>query len=518
MIQLSRSGLVRHGLSKDMHALVSITVGTILSIPGPSVSIPSANEAYRTGVPKKCCTVGYAFNEDLECVKIPAQDSVEARALASQALPEILAVIVPAHPSACAEGATPRRLEDVPRRADGTIFLPIEFCFEKITNGTRVLVGCPNGTRPSAAAEATTARARSRADQESKHEDYRGESKRFFVVPRDLGTVVFWGAQTYMSTNIAHVIMCVVVVVTYLSVPELGKGLYNRSVLRHNVCLLALGCILSFLGYCHLCDCPVEDDLVSFLWLLLQYFTITTVFWLNVICFDMTLSITRFRWMLGSGRRSDREENRRLLLYGIFAWGGALLPTVCAAFFEFCPGVPTNFPLKPNYYRYRLGPNPVVNIYFFAVPMLTLFCNNLLFIFTTYRILRMQQSTEMATKSHTNVLRKKYFLFLRLYLLMGAPWFFGSLFACWNKLVTLKICRLIQPILWLLMLVARKDFRYKLTRALRPGLRAREATEKNDANAVGNRTVTKQFCAEIPTRKTSDDASMDNGVNPTECC
>ncbi|XP_063978662.1 probable G-protein coupled receptor Mth-like 1 [Diachasmimorpha longicaudata] len=272
-----------------------------------------------------------------------------------------------------------------------------------------------------------------------------------------LGSVIFWGAQTYMSTNLAHMILCIVVVLVYLSVPELGRGLYNRAVVRHNICLLMQGVVLQLLGYCELKDCRINDHVMILLWLILQYFTIATVFWLNGISFDMTLAITKFRWIGQNAHKSGEVESRKLLMYSIFAWGGPLLPALLAALCDYIPQVPQHFVLKPNYLNYRNGPSAVVNLYFFLLPAFVLLLNNILFVFTTHRIVKIQRSTEIATRNQKNILTKKYFLFLRLYLLMGAPWFFGMLLACLNILIVLKICRMIQPILWLVMLTTHKD-------------------------------------------------------------
>lgn len=452
--------------------------------------------------PNKCCVAGYVFNEDLECVhhakldrlNYTMHDHAWRTISSSQQHPQrIVTVIASTQGLNCRDNeedndSSRRRPRDLPHIY--SIFRALrDYCIENMINGTTVLIKCaevgsgvtPDGensttvvmkttkttsTTTTTVITVTTVTTITTVSVATNVSSREGEEE---IVHHcnDLRSLFFWGAQTYMDTNVAHVVLSTIVVVVYLSVPELGRSIYNRAVLRHNVCLLLQGCLLTFLAYCNLCGVPMSDDFETLLWILMQYFTNATVFWLNVICFDMALSITRFRWMMGSGQQTSREENRRLLLYGVFAWGGALLPAVVAVILEFCPGISEDLPLKPNYRRYHGGPNYVVNIYFFGIPLLTLFWNNVLFAFTTYKIIRIQRSTEIATRNHTNVLRKKYFLFLQLYLLMGAPWFFGLLLACMNNLVVMKICRLIWPILWLLMLATHKKLRRKLVNKLR---------------------------------------------------
>ncbi|XP_029679870.1 uncharacterized protein LOC115245603 [Formica exsecta] len=445
---------------------------------------------HETNAPTKCCVADYAFDENLKCIHVElnkfnytTHDAWQT--ISSEPLQQIVTMFafVPGLSCRVDDADTNRH----PVRGYATFLEPKDYCIENMINGTIVLIKCTemalnkeNWTETMMVTKTTmiitvtaitTITTMANMTKEDREENVHHNN--------NLRTVFFWGAQTYMDTNVAHVILCIIVVVVYLSVPKLGKSIYNRAVLRHNVCLLLQGCILMFLGFCELCNCPMSDDFATFLWIVLQYFTNATVFWLNVICFDMTLSITRFRWMVGFGQQTNQEENRRLLLYGVFAWGSALIPAIVAFILEFFHGIPDDFPLKPNYRRYRGGPNLVVNIYFFGIPLLTLFWNNVLFVFTTYKIIRIQQSTEIATRNNTNALKKKYFLFLQLYLLMGAPWFFGLLFACLNKLVVLKICRMIWPILWLLMLATHKKMRQKLASSLRCITKKRETTATN---------------------------------------
>lgn len=485
-------------------ATAGVTIYLLLQLCVSTATTYSTKGTYRNiprNVPWKCCPADHAFNEDLECVHVEPdkfnytthRDNDRWQAI--QQHPQQIVTVV-----AFAQGLSCR--DDPPnshflRTYAKNPRLSREYCVERMINGTVVLAKCPRVEDDSTASMTLVTRttittvttitmttimtkmtmlvANASSNVSSNVSSQKGEN-----VPHcnhGLRTIVFWGAQTYMDTNVAHMILCIIVVIIYLFVPELGKSIHNRAVLRHNICLMSLGCILTLFGYCELRECPMSNGLTTFLWITLQYFTNATGFWLNVICFDMTLSITRFRWTVGSGQRTNREENRQLLLYGTFAWGGALIPAVIAFILEYYPGIPEDFPLKPNYIRYHGGPNLVVNLYFFGIPLITLFWNNVLFVFTTYKIIRIQRSTEIATRNQTNVLRKKYFLFLQMYLLMGAPWFFGSLLACMNNLVILKICRLYQPMLWLLMLPTHKKLRQKFSRNL-------PCTKKREDNAT----------------------------------
>jgi hypothetical protein len=480
-------------------------MGLVLLCLALSVLSRPTDVVYRANSPRKCCDIGYAFNDNLECTHVEPDrlnyTTYDAwRTLATQHPQQIITVIASVQDLRCrvhgADWYSMRHSSRVPR-------VSWEYCVENMINGTAVLAKCPTTSQETntevmsdtgSSAESmimtrmttivtvttitTTITARMMISNVANTSSNLTDNGQQLIHhhSNDLRTVYFWGAQTYMDTNLAHVVLCSIVVTVYMLVPNLGRSIHNRAVLRHNVCLLLQGSFLLFFGYCDMRECFINDDLAVFLWIVQQYFTNATVFWLNVICVDMTLSITRFRWLVGSGQWTNQEENRRFLMYSVFAWGGALIPAIVAFILEFYPGIPEDFPLKPNYRRYRGGPNFIVNIYYFGLPLLTLFWNNVLFVFTTYKIIRIQRSTEIATRNQTNALRKKYFLFLQMYLLMGAPWFFGLLLACLNKLVVLKICRLIWPIIWLLMLAAQKKLLQRITNKLRSVTKMRKAS------------------------------------------
>lgn len=417
------SSTVSHSISHKMDGFTMLRKIFLLVLVSTLIETSQSKQLYKLQISRKCCSVGYIFNEKIICVNRTAK-----------IMNDYEEIVIKDGLSCQSNDLLDRNnTQQIDRLTYTILNVPDNFCIMDSNNGTKVLTRCADRRHSS------------------------------FI---DLGTITFFGAQTYMFINFAHVVLCIVVVVIHLAVPTLGHSLYNRAVLRHNICLLMHGVILQLLGFCELTkSCQFNDKLMIFWWLCLQYFTIATVFWLNVICYDMTLAITRFRWIGGNGTRSDSTETRRLFMYGLFAWGGPLIPTVIAGLCDYIPGVQSDFILKPNFLDFRKGPSLTINLYFFLVPAFTLLLNNILFVFTTYRIITIQRSTKIATRNQTNLLKQKYFIFLRLYLLMGAPWFFGMIFGiCWNKLVILKMCRLVQPTLWLLMLITYKEIVMKIKR------------------------------------------------------
>ncbi|XP_058794241.1 uncharacterized protein LOC131665961 [Phymastichus coffea] len=222
------------------------------------------------------------------------------------------------------------------------------------------------------------------------------------TIAHGLHAVEFWRAQTYTYVNIVHCLVCVLVVIIYCTLPKAKKNLYNRAVLQHNISLLILGGILTVLGLCQLSEeCPLNDLAIRLLWLSLQYFTNATVFWLHALSLGITPMISQLCWISASEKRDN--EDRKLLFYVLAAYDGALLPTITAALFEFVPLIPGDHPLKANF---------IIEA--------------------------------------SNVL-------------MSAPWFFGTLLVCFNRLVVLKLCRTLQPVLWLVIITSSARAVHQLT-------------------------------------------------------
>lgn len=262
----------------------------------------------------------------------------------------------------------------------------------------------------------------------------------------------FWGATIVVFANLIYIFPYIIVIVFFFAIGDLRKRAYDKAVLGYNASQLAIAVVLAIIGYFVLCHKPITPAWIYIvLGLTLQFLTVASVFWLNVICFDMTLVITRFRWIPGSDITGS-EENRKFRMYAAYAWGGGAIVTAITCFVEFSPWIPASSPLKPNFERFDDGANYAVIFYVSTVPMITLILNNVLFVYTTYKVIKIRKSTAVANENNKNV-RKKYFVFLRLYLLMDAPWILGVLAAVYSDLWSLKFCRMLQPILMLLAIL-----------------------------------------------------------------
>lgn len=269
----------------------------------------------------------------------------------------------------------------------------------------------------------------------------------------------FWGANIVVFANTIYIIPYAIVVIVYFLVPGLGVRAYDKAVMCYNVSQIILNGILISMGSCILCHVPLYSDVYTFVGLSLMFLTISSTFWLFVICIDMTLTITRFRWASQIESNHHHQEKMKFFTYAGWTWGGSLLPTTLACIAELSPILAESSSIIPNFKKFQQGPNLPVILYVTTFPILTCFANTILFCYTSYRMCVIQKSTMLATENSTsgtfkvNKARKRYFLYLRLYLLMDAPWITNALAAAFTDLWLLKFLRMIQPILMLLAIL-----------------------------------------------------------------
>lgn len=262
----------------------------------------------------------------------------------------------------------------------------------------------------------------------------------------------FWGVSIVVFANMIYIFPYLIVVIFCLVVPDVRRRAYDKAVLCYNACQFTVAVILLVMGYFVLCHKPMMSMCYVFLGLTLMFLTIASVFWMFIICFDMTLVITRIRWVPSTDGK-EKGESRKFTMYSICVWGGAFVPTAFTCLVELLPMIPKNSPIKPNFERFDDGANLSVIIHVMTIPLIACVINNILFVYTTYKIIQIRRSTAIANENRLKSAKKKYFVLLRLYLLMDAPWLIGILAATFPDLWVLKFCRMVQPILMLLAIL-----------------------------------------------------------------
>lgn len=224
--------------------------------------------------------------------------------------------------------------------------------------------------------------------------------------PESFGYVTYVGLLLSIISLLAHLIVfCVVSSVRNLP----GCCLASLSLSL----LLAYSCFL-------LVEVVKPTNHCANLGASLYYFFLTSFFWMNILAFDVWRS---FRVVMRELRiSSHRVPWRRFLLYSLYSW---LVPAVLTALVK----VADSSDLLPVDYRPSFG-SPAcwfgqrkALLVFFAVPLCAImFLNAVFFLDVTYVISR---ATLKTTQTHEATLKKRFFTFMRLALIMGLTWIVG---------------------------------------------------------------------------------------------
>ncbi|XP_046613321.1 uncharacterized protein LOC124301853 [Neodiprion virginianus] len=289
-----------------------------------------------------------------------------------------------------------------------------------------------------------------------------------------------WGASIVIGAYLIHGIPFVIVVVLCILDPELRNRAYDKAVLSCCICQVCIAVVLSVMGYFFLCYELLRPTWLYIVFgLMLQFTTIGAVCWLNVICLEMTLAITRLRWRHGNDMTGSVEA-RKSFKYAAYVWGSSSVFTAITCFIELCPWIPTTSVLKPNFESVYDGVNYKVIFYVGLAPVITFILNNVLFIYTTYKVVNIRKSTVVASENNRKT-KKKYFMYLRLYLVMDAPSIIGVISSIYPEIWVLKFIRMIQPISMLLAILPQKKF----CRALRCSPAEKPAVVSQKRNIKG---------------------------------
>lgn len=160
----------------------------------------------------------------------------------------------------------------------------------------------------------------------------------------------FWGATIVIFANIIYIIPYFIVVLVYCLMPHLRNRAYDRAVVSFNVAQFISNLVMISTGSMLLCHKDVKPIIYVATGLALMFFTISSTLWSLLICFDMTLVITRLRWVPPSSNVKE-QENRKFLVYSAFVWGIAFVPTALAMIVESTDLVPESSFLRPNFRR-----------------------------------------------------------------------------------------------------------------------------------------------------------------------
>ncbi|XP_076286757.1 G-protein coupled receptor Mth2 isoform X2 [Lasioglossum baleicum] len=207
----------------------------------------------------------------------------------------------------------------------------------------------------------------------------------------------------------------------YTVIPEL-KNMHGRTLRGYVGSLL-----VSYLGFGILnvtTQDQISDTLCIVFAFVINFSFLASFFWLNVMCFDIWWTFGGFRSLQGSVKQ---REQKKFIIYSIYAWGCASILTVVCAIMEFVPGVPDSF-IRPQFGLSScwFESDDAKAVYFYGPMGITVLCNICLFISTAMKIAQHKKATANHLKgvdSRRHDDNKQWFnLYLKLFIVMGINW------------------------------------------------------------------------------------------------
>lgn len=251
-----------------------------------------------------------------------------------------------------------------------------------------------------------------------------------------------YGANMMPFANIIYLMVYTPVLLIYILIPGVCRRAYDKIVLSFILTQISISIVIISISHFMLCHKQIGRMATIWSGISLEALTIGSVLLLLVISYDVSLTITRFRWAPSSGTKG-RDENHKFLVYALWILLGTFLPTSISAILQF--SISDENILHPNFQKITIM-NYRVIAHVATVPFLVAIASNVLFVYTTVKMINIQKSSSLANENRKASVKKKYILYLKLYLLMDAPYVTGALGSYNENLWFLKFVRVVQPI------------------------------------------------------------------------
>ncbi|XP_050685019.1 G-protein coupled receptor Mth2-like isoform X3 [Leptidea sinapis] len=228
----------------------------------------------------------------------------------------------------------------------------------------------------------------------------------------------------YMLSSTCMLISCVFIIATvavYCWLPEL-RNLHGRVLIAYLLCLLVGFVFMSSMQILLNMDNITQNGCLV-LTFFSYFFLLSAFFWLNVMCFDI--------WWTFSGKRGISIERMslraRFCAYALYAFGVPTALTVLLAALEFSNLPPHPLlPLIKEQGCFLYGKSKM--LYFYG-PILVLCVGNIVFFcLTAMKIAQIKKETsvlksrESATHDSQSSDRRRLFLYVKLFIVMGINW------------------------------------------------------------------------------------------------
>ncbi|VVD01569.1 G-protein coupled receptor Mth2-like isoform X1 [Leptidea sinapis] len=255
-----------------------------------------------------------------------------------------------------------------------------------------------------------------------------------------------------LDANVAGFLMIVssilfaVTTVVYCALPEL-RDLQGKSIVCFCISIGVGMCILGF----HIVTSYVNLDFCAVRAFIAYFFIVASFFWSNSIALQMVLFVHRPNFL--------NHGWKTFGWFALYAWTCPALLTMCMAIVNYHPGHHS----KPG-----IGFNSCwfLNIhqqwyYMYSVMSILIAANIVMFLYMSVYLWRNTFSS-----SHVKALRYKFFMTLRLFLIMGLPWVFEMISSLAGEHWVWAVIDVINSLQGLLMFLVLVVFRRRVIKAL----------------------------------------------------
>ncbi|XP_039309680.1 uncharacterized protein LOC120358705 [Solenopsis invicta] len=144
-----------------------------------------------------------------------------------------------------------------------------------------------------------------------------------YTVKQNTRTYVIQRSASYFPLTVIKGVFLLITLLVYAFLPNMHGNIHGKMVICY-VSNVLLSTILTFISISFNVVLPKQQRRIECKFLAyIRFFSgHATVFWLNVICFDMWRTITTFK------NRKNYNNRKRFLLYCLYGWGIPLLLSI----------------------------------------------------------------------------------------------------------------------------------------------------------------------------------------------
>ncbi|XP_025271222.1 probable G-protein coupled receptor Mth-like 3 isoform X2 [Camponotus floridanus] len=239
----------------------------------------------------------------------------------------------------------------------------------------------------------------------------------------------------FLSCRIVSVLCLLIIFVVYSIFPELRN--IHSFMLRKYCSLLFFGYVIDTISFQSFYPINIVEFsyFICVIIALVSYFCfLSSFFWLSAMSFDIWWTFRDFRLL-----QKNVKQERKKLIYSIFAWGGPFIFTIFCIIMDFVPNVPKNL-IRPEFcvdscWFY----DAASQLFFYGPKSVCVISSICLSIYTALKIVRYEKNTVRHLRDSQSRFyndNKRWFslylrLFIMLFIIIAIDWIISTAYEFW---------------------------------------------------------------------------------------